>query len=438
MNSLRDLYPCGKIARRRFLYQTAAGFMGSALSSLWAEDGQLMQDARLPGPARAKSVIFLFMCGGVSHIDTFDPKDNKYAGKIMDTIGFGDNNAPMKRPVIPILRTYKQYGQSGIPVSDWFPNVGEVIDDVAVVRSMYCHQTNHFPAVLEGSTGKPLRQFEHPTLGSWVSYALGTANKNLPTFVNIGRPSSPVQLTGGYLGATVAATPFQPGETPIPNLNAPKGSSPAERERRREMLTAMNKEFRDHYTFSSDIAARASAYELAARMQLKAPAVVDFSKEPKKVQDLYGIGEKETDDFGRQLLLARRLSEEGVRFIQICHAGGGNGKWDAHGDMKEHAPLCRATDKPIAGLIQDLKQRGMLDSTLVVWTSEFGRSPWSQNTTGRDHNPRGYTSWMAGGGIKGGVSHGATDDVGYRAVENKHYYSDLHATILNQLGLDYH
>jgi hypothetical protein len=199
----------------------------------------------------------------------------------------------------------------------------------------------------------------------------------------------------------------------------------------------MNKAFRDHYTFSSDIATRASAYELAARMQLAAPSVVDFSKEPKNVQDLYGIGEKDTDDFGRQLLLARRLSEEGVRFIQICHAGGGNGKWDAHGDMKDHEPLCRATDKPIAGLIKDLKQRGMLDSTLVVWTSEFGRSPWSQNTTGRDHNPRGYTSWMAGGGIKGGLSHGTTDDVGYRAEQNKHYYSDLHATVLNQLGLDF-
>jgi arylsulfatase A-like enzyme len=172
-------------------------------------------------------------------------------------------------------------------------------------------------------------------------------------------------------------------------------------------------------------------------MQLAAPQVVDFSNEPAQVLDLYGIGEKETDDFGRQLLLARRLAERGVRFIQICHAGGGNGAWDAHGDIKSQGPLCRATDKPIAGLIRDLKQRGMLDETLVVWSSEFGRSPWSQNTTGRDHNPRGYTVWLAGGGVKGGIAHGATDDVGYKAVENRHYYSDLHATILHQLGLDY-
>jgi len=246
-----------------------------------------------------------------------------------------------------------------------------------------------------------------------------------------------VQLTGGYLGATAAATPFQPGDTPIPNLYPPKGGTPEERERQMRALLELNREFREHYAINTDIAARAKAYELAARMQLSAPAIVDFSKEPKHVQDLYGIGVKETDDFGRQLLLARRLAEEGVRFIQICHAGGGNGSWDAHGDIKTHEPLCRATDKPLAGLIRDLKQRGMLNSTLVVWTSEFGRSPWSQNTTGRDHNPRGYTSWFAGAGIKGGVIHGATDEVGYRAVEHRHYYSDLHATILHQLGLDY-
>jgi hypothetical protein len=291
--------------------------------------------------------------------------------------------------------------------------------------------------VIETCTGHRGRQFDHPTFGSWVSYALGNANKNLPTFVSIGRPSSPVQLTGGYLGASVAATPFQPGATPIPNLNRPRGESAAERERQMQALRDLNQEFRERYATNSDIAARAQAYELAARMQLAAPQVVDFSQEPKQVLNLYGIGEKETDDFGRQLLLARRLVEQGVRFIQICHAGGGNGGWDAHGDIKTHEPLCRATDKPIAGLIRDLKQRGMLDQTLVVWSSEFGRSPWSQNTTGRDHNPRGYTAWLSGGGVKGGVVHGATDDVGYKAVENRHYYSDLHATILQQLGLDY-
>src|ERR1700678_1897328 len=218
---LRRLYPCGKIARRRFLFQSAAGFMGTALSSLWADDGKLMQDARLPGAARAKSVIFLFMCGGVSHIDTFDPKDNKFAGKIMDAIGFGDNLAPRKRPVIPCRRTFKNYGESGIPVSDWYPNVGGVIDEIAVVRSFWSHETNHFPAVIETTTAHRGRQFDWPTMGSWVSYALGSANQNLPTFVNMGRPSSSVQLSGGFMGATFAATPFQTGETPIRDLNPP-------------------------------------------------------------------------------------------------------------------------------------------------------------------------------------------------------------------------
>jgi hypothetical protein len=436
MTDLKKLYPCGKIARRRFLFQSAAGFLGSALGSLWADDGK-MADAHLPGEARAKSVIYLFMCGGVSHLDTFDPKGNKYAGQMIDAIDFGDNGAQIKRPVIPCLRTFERYGQSGIPVSDWFPHVGSVIDEFAVVRSMYCHQTNHFPAVIEGATGKPLRQFEHPCLGSWISYALGTANKNLPTFVNIGRPSSPVQLTGGYLGASYSATPFQPGATPIPNLFPPKSTNARERDRQMAALHELNAQFRADYAIESEIAARSRSYELAANMMLKAPDIVNFATEPAHVLDLYGIGAKETDDFGKQLLLARRLAENGVRFIQICHAGGGNGSWDAHDDMKTHGPLCRAVDKPIAGLISDLKQRGMLDSTLVVFTSEFGRTPWSQNTTGRDHNAPGFSTLLAGAGVKGGTIEGATDDFGYKAIENPHYIADLQATILNRAGLNY-
>lgn len=424
------------LKRRHFLHKMANGFLGSAMGALWAADGR-MPEARLAGEPRAKSVIYLFMCGGMSHIDTFDPKDNKYAGTMIDAIGFGDNNAPMKRPVIPILRTYTRYGKSGIPVSDWFPNVGGVIDEFAVVRSMYCHQTNHFPAVIEHTTGKALRQFEHPSLGSWVTYALGSANRNFPSFVNIGRPSSPVQLTGGYLGAAYSATPFQPGETPIPDLLPPKPANQAERERQVETLTELNRKFREDYAIDSEIAARVQAYELAGNLMRSAPPLVDFSNEPEHVKGLYGIGVKETDDFGRRLLLARRMVEQGVRFIQICHAGGGNGAWDAHGDMESHAPLCRSVDRPIAGLIQDLKQRGLLDSTLVVFTSEFGRTPWSQNTTGRDHNGKGFSTLLAGGGVKGGVVEGATDEFGYRALERPHYISDLQATILRQMGLNY-
>ena len=431
-------YPCGRLARRDFIHRIGGGFLGLALGGLWAEAGEIKEVAIGPHHvAKAKSVIFLFMCGGVSHIDTFDPKDNKWAGKFVDAVGFGDNQAAMKRPVIPCLRTFTRHGKSGTPVSDWFPQVGGVIDEIAVVRSMWCHEGNHFPAVIETQTGHRGRAFDHPAFGSWISYALGSANQNLPAFVNLGRPSSPIQLTGGYLGASAAATPFQAGETPIPNLYPPSGGQAAERDRQMQVLQTMNQEFRERYAVNSDIQARAKSYELAARMQLSAPGVVDFSHEPDHLKALYGIDEKQTAEFGKQLLLARRLAEKGVRFIQVCHAGGGNGAWDSHGDMKTHAPLCRATDKPIAGLIRDLKQRGMLDETLVVWTSEFGRTPWSQNTTGRDHNPKGYTSWMAGGGIKGGVVHGGTDEVGYKAVDSPHYYSDLYATILHQLGLNH-
>jgi len=424
------------ITRRQMLLRSANGFLGAAVGSLWAADGH-MPGAMLAGNPKAKSVIYIFLCGGMSHIDTFDPKDNKHSGKLMDAIGFGDNNAPMKRPVIPILRTFKNYGKSGIPVSDWFPHIGGVIDEFSVVRSMWCHQTNHFPAVIEHATGKALRQFEHPCLGSWVNYALGTANKNLPAFVNIGRPSSPVQLAGGYLGTAFSATPFQTGATPIPDLMPPAGSDAKERDRRMEALHDLNTQFREDYAAESAIAARLKSYELAANMMLTAPALVDFASEPQHVKDLYGLDDKTTADFAKQLLMARRMAENNVRFIQICHAGGGNGSWDAHGDMKSHEPLCRAIDKPVAGLIADLKQRGMLESTLVVLTSEFGRTPWSQNTTGRDHNGKGFTTLLAGGGVKGGVIEGSTDEVGYKAMENPHYISDLQATILQQMGLNY-
>src|SRR5882724_207920 len=293
-----DLYPCGRVSRRRFLHQAGGGFFGVAMGALWADNGKI-QNAAL-GPhftPKAKSVIFLFMCGGVSHIDTFDPKDNKWAGKLIDAIGFGDNSAEMKRPVILCKRTFTRYGQSGLPVSDWFPHVGGMIDEIAVVRSMWCHEINHFPAVIETCTGHRGRQFDHPTFGSSVAYALGSANQNLPAFVNIGRPSSPVQLPGGYLGATFAATPFQPGDTPVPNLRPPSGTSAAERERQMQTMVELNQGFRQRYAINSDIAARAKAYELAARMQLTAPEVVDFSKEPQQVLDLYGIGQPETEDF---------------------------------------------------------------------------------------------------------------------------------------------
>ena len=347
-----------------------------------------MRGCRATPPA--KSVIFLFMCGGVSHIDTFDPKDNKHAGKIMDAIGFGDNNAPMKRPVIPILRTFKQYGKSGIPVSDWFPNVGEVIDDIAVVRSMYCHQTNHFPAVLEGATGKPLRQFEHPSPGQLGVVRAGHGEQESAD-VREHRPAFVAgAIDGRYLGASYSATPFQPGDTPIPEpASAEELPTAQERDRQMQALFELNKQFRADYATESEIAARVASLRTGGQHDAESAGDRGLLDRAAARDGSLRNRRKETDDFGRQLLLARRLAENGVRFIQICHAGGGNGGWDAHDDMKSHGPLCRAVDKPISGLIRDLKQRGMLDSTLVVFTSEFGRTPWSQNTTGRDHNAHG-------------------------------------------------
>ena len=426
------------LTRRDFLFRASGGFLGTAIGGFLQQSSLLQAASQNPHhSAPARSVIFLFMCGGVSHIDTFDPKDNKWAGKLIDAVGFGDNLAEMKRPVIPCQRTFTRYGQSGAPVSDWFPHIGSVIDDIALIRSMWCHETNHFPAVVEMATGHRDRIVDHPSFGSWISYALGSENRNLPGFVSMGRASSPLQLSGGYLGAQVAATPFLAGPTPIRNLRPPSGSTAADRERQTQALEAMNSEFRKTYATQNAISARLESYELAARMQLSAPEACDVTSEPEHVRTLYGVGETPTDDFGKQLLLARRLVERGVRFIQVCHAGGGNGAWDSHGDMEAHAPLCRQVDKPIAGLLKDLKQRGLLESTLVVWTSEFGRTPWSQNTTGRDHNPRGFSSWIAGGGARGGTVWGSTDDVGYRALQNPVYVSDLQATILRQMGIDH-
>src|SRR5438132_5897593 len=264
MSGKTEIYPCGRISRRRFLHQLGGGFTGLAMGALWAEAGEIQNAFLSPVlKPKAKAVIFLFMCGGVSHIDTFDPKDNKLAGAMIDAGGFGDNLAEMKRPVIPCRRTFTRYGQSGIPASDWFPHIGGVVDEIALVRSMWCHETNHFPAVIEMATGHRDRIVEHPCLGSWISYALGTENKNLPAFVSFGRPSSPVQLSGGYLGASVSATPFQAGDTPIRNLDPPKSLSASEREREMRALESLNQDFRADYKIHSAIAARTRAYELA-------------------------------------------------------------------------------------------------------------------------------------------------------------------------------
>ncbi|MBS1829074.1 MAG: DUF1501 domain-containing protein [Acidobacteria bacterium] len=424
--------------RRAFLRKMSFGVGGAALHCLWGAEEEYLRPGGKPHfTPRVKSVIFLFMCGGVSAMDTFDPKDNKYAGKMLETVN-SNNGKPQLRPVLHCPRVWTRYGKSGTPVCEWYPHIGGVIDDIAMVRSMYCHEVGHFPAVWEMTTGRRNRVFDFPSIGSWVGYALGSANRNLPTFVNMGRPSAPAQAGGGYLGGQESATQFQAGNTPLDNLKLPAGVTRAEREKQMEALYRLNQEFHSQHAFDAEVAARVRSYELAGTLQVAGPELVDFSKEPEHVRKLYGLNEPHTDDFGRQMLLARRLAERGVRFIQVCHGGGmGNGKWDAHDDVGDHGPLCRQTDQPIAGLIRDLKQRGMLDSTMVVWATEFGRTPYSQNNVGRDHNPHGFTCWVAGGGVKGGLVLGATDEIGHKAVENRHYVTDLQATVLKQMGLDY-
>lgn len=425
-------------SRRSFLRHLRFGVGGAALSSLWAEDSKFIKPGAGPHfTPKVKSVIFLFMCGGVSAMDTFDPKDNKHAGRMLETKNSNDGK-PQLRPVLHCPRVWTRYGKSGTPVCEWFPHIGSVIDEIAMVRSMWCHEVGHFPACWEMSTGHRNRIFDHPATGAWISHALGSANKNLPTYVAMGKPSAPAQSTGGYLGGAESATPFLAGDTPLENLRLQPGINRAERDRQMEVLARLNREFHERHAFDAEVAARSRAYELAGSLQIAGPELVDFSKEPAHVRAMYGVGEEDTDDFGRQMLLARRLAERGVRFIQVCHGGGmGNGKWDSHENMKDHGPLARQTDKPIAGLIKDLKQRGMLESTMVVWATEFGRTPYSQTDVGRDHNPHGFTCWFAGGGVKGGIVHGATDDIGYKVAENPQYVTDLQATILKQMGLDY-
>jgi hypothetical protein len=393
--------------------------------------------------ARAKSVIFLFMEGGPSHLDTFDPKPqlNELAGKPIP---------PSFKPVItamgefhsPLLaskRKWARYGKGGLWISDWYPHVAQCADDLAVIRSCWQDGINHSGGVCQMNTGSTLAG--RPSLGSWVTYGLGTENANLPAFVVLqDNPSTvvngPRNWGAGFMPAVYQGTRLQPSAEPIPNLSTPPGIGD---ERQKEKLALLERLNRDHAEPRSDVTeldARIKAYELAFRMQAEAPEAVDLSKESDDTLELYGMKDKATEGYGRMCLLARRLVERGVRFIQL-YSGAGS-KWDAHSAIeKNHTDLCRQTDKPIAGLLRDLKRRGLLDQTLVVWGGEFGRTPMSEKGDGRDHNPTGFTMWMAGGGVAGGRTIGATDELGLHAIDTRLHVHDLHATILHLLGLDH-
>jgi hypothetical protein len=438
--------------RRDFLLRGGAGFGTLALSYLLGghpafaalKKSASPLEPRAPHfPAKAKSVIFLFMEGGPSHIDLFDPKPklNEMAGKpLPDSFGkvitaMGEFHSPL----LAAPRTWKQHGQSGLWMSEWVPHIAECADDLAVIRSCWADGINHSSGICQMNTGSILAG--RPSLGAWVSYGLGAENKNLPAFVvmqdnNATVVNGPRNWGSGFMPAVYQGTRLSFGSEPIPNLNTPDAISEAQQRGKLDYLNHLNRQHALTRQQQTELDARIASYELAFRMQAEAPETVDISKETEATKELYGLGNRETVTMGRNCLLARRLVERGVRFVQIYH-GAGN-KWDAHSAIeKSHPELCRSMDKPVAGLLKDLKARGLLDSTLVVWGGEFGRTPMSEKGDGRDHNPTGFTMWMAGGGVKGGQAIGTTDEVGLHAVEDRLHVHDLHATILYLMGIDH-
>jgi len=449
---------CGR-TRREMLWETGAGFGAAALTGLLSADGFFDGRARADATpfvnplapkkphfdGKAKAVIFLFMYGGPSHVETFDHKPNLYPldGKTITVKTFGRGGHKNQGRVVGPKWQFKPYGQCGKMVSDLFPHVGSCVDDIAFLHSMYAESPIHGSAMLMMNSGRILSG--HPALGSWVTYGLGSVNENFPGFVvmldNKGGPiSGPKNWNSGYMPAAYQGVVLKADKTPILYLDRPAGTT---LEAQRDLLDRLREKNEEHQApraDNSELAARIASYELAYKMQQHAPEAVDFSKETDKTLSLYGIDGTRTEDFGRKCLLARRLVERGVRFIQIYSGGAHNDdNWDAHTDMvKNHTKHAGDTDKPIAGLLKDLKQRGLLDSTLVVWGGEFGRQPTAEYAqgTGRDHNAYGFTMWLAGGGIKGGVSVGTTDELGSAAVDDRFHVKNVHATVLNQLGLD--
>jgi hypothetical protein len=436
------------------------GFTGIALGAMLARESAFSAAAdehSPPAVPKAKAVIWIFLCGGVSHVESFDPKPelNRYGGKSIESTPYRDALNPDKlknivsgnpahggRKVLMALNTaVKKYGQSGLEVGDWWQHVGACADDLAVVRSLWTTDNDH-GAQLQFHTGRHVREGAHPTIGSWISYGLGSQNEDLPEYVVLGEPTG--DCCGGswthgaaYLGPEHAGVRLNPeAAEPLPFVRPGSGMTAQEQVAEFGLLGRLNRLAGIDYPDDPALRARIKAYELAFGMQTALPETMKLDQESPLTQALYGLDRDVTRPFGRLCLSARRLVERGVRFVQIFHGGGGGGAWDAHaGILANHALLSAQVDLPIAGLLKDLKQRGMLDETIIVWGTEFGRSPGAQGD-GRDHHPQGFCAWLAGGGIKGGVVHGATDDIGFHAVQDRHYVTDIHATVLHQLGLD--
>jgi hypothetical protein len=441
---------CGRIEgaildRRNFLRKAGVGFGVLALADLLGRDRLLAGQDRPTGPmaprpahhaARAKSVIWLFMEGGPSAMDTFDPKPEltrhhgRRPGQSIDVF-FGSPGPLMKSPF-----GFRQHGESGTWVCDRFPHLAQHVDDLALIKSCYAESPAHGPAMYQMNTGMVRAGF--PSVGSWITYGLGTENEDLPGFVvlqnAIGSKGGAGNWGSGFLPSAYQATSFRAQGTPILNLERPADVDRARQRRMLDLSSQLNQAHSQRHPGESDLLARIHNYELAFRMQADAMEAVDFSKEPEHVKRLYGLDDSVMRPYAEKCLLARRLVERGVRFVQVyC-----NDEWDAHNKIADnHGNRCRETDRPVAALLTDLKRRGHLDSTLVVWGGEFGRMPVSEKGDGRDHNPYGFLVWMAGGGVKGGVSHGETDEIGWKAARDPVSVHDLHATILHLLGLDH-
>lgn len=450
------------LARRSFLRDTGLGFGALALGAMLNRDGYASSPvpdlSGLPMKApKAKRVIWLFMRGGVSQMESFDPKPEltRYAGKTIADTPYADVEDPEKlknvrvvvvndangqhwKKIYPLQVGYKKYGQAGIEISDWFPHIGGKIDDIAVIRSMWTTDNNH-GAQVQFHSGRHMLDPRVPTIGSWVNYGLGSMNDNLPEFISMG-PRYFDTRDAHYLGPKYESVKLKIDPNNPLDYAKPEGDLPASDQARMFQLThRLNQLNKTRFPDDPQLEARIQSYELGFRMQSAVPEAIRFSDESEETKNLYGLDHDVTRPFGEQLLAARRFAERGVRFIQIMHGDGAAGAWDQHSNLKKrHGELAAQVDRPIAGLLTDLKQRGLLDETLIVFGTEFGRTPGAQNSDGRDHHPFGFSVWMAGGGVQGGIAHGATDELGFHATENPHYVTDIHATILHQLGLNPH
>jgi hypothetical protein len=439
-------------SRRDLLRSAGAGFGLLALTALLAEDGLLADEPaagdplapkRPHHPPRARRVIFLFMSGGPSHLETFDPKpelQRLHGQRLPDSFGLVKTRRGVeKNRLLATKRTFKKHGECGLEVSDLLPHLASCADEMCVLRGCYGDSVTHPESVYLMNTGSIL--MGRPSLGAWAAYGLGSENRNMPAYVVLPDPGGWVKggapaWGNGFLPAAYQGTLLRGGPSPVLHLRPPAEVGDAQQRRTLDLVNRLNRDHLRQRDDDGELSARIAAYELAYRMQAAAPEVVDVSGETEETRRLYGLDRKETAEFGLRCLLARRMVERGVRFVQV-YCGDSNG-WDAHSDIEgNHGRLCLQSDRPTAGLLTDLKRRGLLDDTLVIWGGEFGRTPMTEGTSGRDHNPHGFTMWLAGGGAKGGQVIGATDEVGLRAAEDRAHVHDVHATILHLLGFNH-